>query len=124
MRDLEEDLISNATARDVFKVVYDEKSRLVDIEGTEALRAEERKARIARSKPFDAFVADWVTPEPPAEIPFMGCWDRQDEVYGVMLGNRVKMNGNALQSQFMLNPKDVRIAELEAEVAALKGARS
>jgi hypothetical protein len=53
----------------------------------------------------------------------MGCWgDDVSQVYGVMLGQRVKMDGKALQSQFMLNPKDVQIAALQAEVAALKKA--
>ncbi len=120
MRDLEEDLISDETARDIYKIAYDPKSRIVNVEGTQKLRDEEREARIARSKPYDEFVKDWVTPEPPANIPYMGCWDKQDEVYGVMLGQRVKMPGNALQSQFMLNPKDVQIAALQAEVAELK----
>jgi hypothetical protein len=46
------------------------------------------------------------------------------QVYGIMMGQRVKMSGAALQSQFMLNPKDVQIAALQAEVAALKKARA
>ena len=121
MRDLEESLISDDTARDIFKVVYDPASRLVDVAATTQLRDEERRARIARGKPFDAFVADWCTDEPPAHLPYMGCWGPDvSTVYGVMMGQRVKMAGKALQSQFMLNPKDVRIAELEAEVARLR----
>ena len=121
MRDLEESLISDDTARDIFKVVYDPASRLVDAAATTQRRDEERRARIARGKPFDAFVADWCTDEPPAHLPYMGCWGPDvSTVYGVMMGQRVKMAGKALQSQFMLNPKDVRIAELEAEVARLR----
>lgn len=120
MRDLEEDLISANTAREIFKIDFDEQTRIIDEEGTAKLRNAERLARIARAKPYDEFVEEWVSPEPPANIPYMGCWDKQDEVYGVMMGQRVKMDGNALQSQFMLDPKDVRIAELEAEVTRLK----
>ena len=124
MKDLEEQLISDDTAREIFKVAYDSGSRLVDEQGTQALREQERKARIARGKPFDEFVKTWSTPEPPAHLPYMGCWGADlNTVYGVMMGERVKMSATALQSQFMLNPKDVRIAQLEVEVAALKRAR-
>jgi N-methylhydantoinase B/oxoprolinase/acetone carboxylase alpha subunit len=123
MKDLEEQLISDDTARDIFKVAYDSASRLVDEQGTRALREQERRARIARGKPFDEFVKTWSTPEPPAHLPYMGCWGADvNTVYGIMMGERVKMSATALQSQFMLNPKDVRIAQLEAEVAALKRA--
>jgi len=59
--------------------------------------------------------------EPPPGLPYMGCWgDDVGQIYGVMMGQRVKMEAAALQSQFMLNPKDVQIAALQAEVAALK----
>ena len=123
MKDLEENLISDDTARDIFKVVYDPGSRLVDEAGTQAARDEERQARIARGVPYDEFVKTWSTPEPPAHLPYMGCWGADvSAVYGIMMGQRVKMDGKALQSQFMLNPKDVRIMELEAEVKALKSA--
>ncbi len=121
MKDLEEDLISDRTARDIFHVAYDPATRLVDDAGTQAMRAAERKARLARGVPYDEFVQTWSTPEPPENLPYMGCWGEEvTTVYGIMMGQRVKMDGKALQSQFMLNPKDLRIAQLEAEVAALK----
>ncbi|MDP9141840.1 MAG: hydantoinase B/oxoprolinase family protein, partial [Pseudomonadota bacterium] len=121
MKDIEESLISGDTARDIFKVAYDPSTHLVDAAATQALRADERKARIARGVPYDEFVKTWNTPEPPANLPYMGCWGEDvTSVYGIMMGQRVKMDGKALQSQFMLNPKDLRIAQLEAEVAALK----
>lgn len=37
----------------------------------------------------------------------------RNEIYGIMAGQPVKMDAANLQSQFMLNPKDFRIAELE-----------
>lgn len=120
IKDLEEALISHETAREIYKVVYDEQSLIVDEEATRALRINERKARISRGVPYDEFVKTWTTAEPPAHLPYMGCWDQQDEVYGIMMGQRIKMKGTELQSQFMLNPKDVEIAALKAEVAALK----
>jgi acetone carboxylase alpha subunit len=70
--------------------------------------------------PYDEFVKTWTTPEPPAHLPYMGSWDQNAEVYGIYAGQRVKMQGPNLQSQFMLNPKDVRIMELEAEVKGLR----
>lgn len=121
MKDLEENLISDDTARDIFKVAYDPASRLLDEQGTQRLREQERAARIARGRPYDEFVKSWNTPEPPAHLPYMGCWgDDVSRIYGIMMGQRVTMDAKALQSQFMLNPKDVRIAQLEAENAALK----
>ena len=121
MKDLEEDMISHDTAREIFKVVYDRASLIVDEAATRAFRDAERKARMTRGVPYDEFVKTWNTPEPPENLPFMGCWgDDVSEVYGVSMGQRVKMPGNALQSQFMLNPKDLRIAELQAENQALR----
>ena len=75
---------------------------------------------MARGVPFDDFVKTWTTPEPPASLPFMGAWSDPSTVYGIQAGTRVTMPGSALQSQFMLNPKDVLIATLQAENEALK----
>jgi acetone carboxylase alpha subunit len=107
-------------AQRIYRVAYDPQARLVDEAATRQLRDEERRARIARGRPYDEFVKDWVTPEPPADIPYMGCWDDPAIVYGLNMGQRVKMQGSALQSQFMLNPKDLRIAALQAQVEALR----
>jgi acetone carboxylase, alpha subunit len=120
MKDLEESLISDETAREIYHVAYDAKTGIVDAEQTERLRDAEREARLRRGVPYDEFVARWVTPEPPADLPYMGCWDDRNEIYGIMAGQRVKMDAASLQSQFMLNPKDVRIAELEARIAELE----
>src|SRR3546814_10347897 len=67
MKDLREDLMSHENAHDIYKVVYDQVNLVVDVEATAELRAAERRQRIARGKPYDAFVAEWVTPEPPAD---------------------------------------------------------
>ncbi|MBL6750627.1 MAG: hydantoinase B/oxoprolinase family protein [Nevskia sp.] len=121
MTDIEEDLISHDTARDIYKVAFDPVSLIVDQEGTLRLRESERRARIARGVPFDAFVQDWVTPEPPAAVPFCGSWDDPAVIYGVHAGQRVKMAADKLAGMFMLNPKDVRIARLEQELKAARG---
>ena len=124
IKDLEENLISNDTARDIYKVVFDADTQVVDEAATQRLRADERAARKARGVPYDDFVKTWVTAEPPSHLPYMGCWDNAEDVYGINAGQRVKMPGTALQSQFMLNPKDLRIAELEAELAACRKAQA
>ena len=123
MKDIEEDLISHDTARDIFKVVFDSKTLLVDEQATRAARDAERCSRLARGKPFDEFVGEFVTPEPPPDLPYYGSWDDPKVIYGTSNGKRIKMAADDIQSMFMPNPKDVRIAELEAEVAALKRAR-
>ncbi|MCO5130032.1 MAG: hydantoinase B/oxoprolinase family protein [Xanthobacteraceae bacterium] len=124
MTDIEEDLISEATARDIYKVVFDPDTHMVDAAATAKARADECEARKARGVRYDEFVKTWTTPEPPADVPFMGCWDDPAEVYGVNAGARVKMQGPNLQTQFMLNPKDVRIAALETELTALRRAEA
>jgi acetone carboxylase alpha subunit len=120
MKDVNEDLLSHDLARDIYKVVYDEKTLVVDEEATAKLRADYRRERIARGKPFDQFCKEWVTPEPPANVPYCGSWDNPKEIYATTMGQRVKMPSDQLQGAFMLNPKDVRIAELEAELEACR----
>jgi N-methylhydantoinase B/oxoprolinase/acetone carboxylase alpha subunit len=120
MRDLAEDLMSHENARDIYKVVYDERALVVDEAATQKLRDDYRKQRIARGKPFDEFCKDWVTPEPPAHIPYLGSWQDPKVIYATSAGQRIKMDADKLQGVYMPHPKDVRIAELEAELAALK----
>ena len=119
MKDLAEDLMSHENARDIYKVVYDEKTLVVDEAATKQLRDEYRQERIRRGKPFDEFCAEWVTSEPPAHIPYFGSWSDNKEIFATSAGQRIKLEADKLQGVFMPNPKDVRIAELEAEVSAL-----
>jgi acetone carboxylase, alpha subunit len=121
MKDIEDDLISHGTAREIYKLVFDERTLIPDVEATAAARAGEREARLQRGKPYDEFVREWQTAEPPADLPYFGSWDDPRVIYGTTAGQRVKMDADKLVSMYMLNPKDVRIAQLEAE---LKAARS
>ena len=117
MKDLREDLMSHDNAWDIYRVVYDRENLIVDVEATEKARAEERKARIQRGKPFEAFCKDWVTPEPPTDVPYLGSWDDNTETWASIPGMmRVKTPSDQIQGVFMPNPKDVRIAQLEAEL--------
>jgi acetone carboxylase, alpha subunit len=120
MKDLAEDLMSHENARDIYRVVYDERTLVVDVEGTRKCREDYRKARIARGKPFDEFCKEWVTAQPPANIPYFGCWDDPTRIYATSGGRRIQMDADKLQGAFMPNPKDVRIAELEAQLARLQ----
>ena len=123
MKDVIEDLISPETARRVYAVVFDDATRVVDAAATDAARAAERAARIARGKPFDAFCAEWVTPEPPAHLPYFGSWDDPARIYAGLPGARVCTTAAEQTGVMMPNPKDLRIAALEAEVAALRAQR-
>lgn len=120
MKDLAEDLMSHENARDIYQVVYDERSLVVDEAATRQRRDEYRSQRIARGRPFDEFCRDWVKPEPPASIPYFGSWDDPREIYASSAGQRVSMSADSLVGVFMPNPKDLRIAELEAQLAVLQ----
>lgn len=124
MKDLAEDLMSHENARDIYKVVYDEKTLIVDEEATAKLRAEYRLERIRRGKTFDQFCKEWVTKEPPADVPYFGSWDDTTQIYAQnpAINLKVVMPADQLQGVFMPNPKDLRIAELEAKLEACMAA--
>lgn len=117
VRDIEEGLISPEVAARLYKVVFDPETLAIDFEATERARADERKARIARSVPYAEFVAGWSTPTPPEHIPYFGCWGEDvDKLY--MGSPEISRTGNTPRPNYMTNPKDVRIAELEGKLAA------
>ncbi|PKO28708.1 MAG: acetone carboxylase subunit alpha [Betaproteobacteria bacterium HGW-Betaproteobacteria-5] len=116
-KDLEEELISHETALDIYKVIIDPVTHFVDEIATKELREAERRARIARGKSFDDFIQEWNTAEPPAYLPYFGSWDDRNVIYGVSNGQRIRMDGDKLNSMFMPNPKDVLIGELQAELS-------
>ena len=122
IKDIAEELISPATARTIYHIVFDAATLVLDRDATDAARAAERRARLARGKPFDEFCAGWVTPEPPADIPYFGSWNDPAQIYAGLPGARVRTTAAEQTGIFMPNPKDLRIAALEAEVARLKAA--
>ncbi|MDD3761706.1 MAG: hydantoinase B/oxoprolinase family protein [Nevskiales bacterium] len=125
MKDLAEDLISHDNARDIYKVVYDENTLIVDAAATAELRAEYRRQRIARGRPFDEFCKDWVTAEPPQNLPYFGSWNDNSKIYAQnpAINMKVVMDADQMQGVFMPNPKDLRIAELEAQLEACRSAQ-
>ncbi len=120
MKDLAEDLMSHENARDIYKVVYDELTLVVDEAATAELRAAYRRERIARGKPFDAFCKDWVLAEPPGDVPYFGSWDNPKEIYAIFGDVRNKMDADKIVGMYMPNPKDIKIGELEAKIEQLQ----
>ncbi|MGQ3676034.1 hydantoinase B/oxoprolinase family protein [Xanthobacter sp. TB0139] len=117
IRDIEEGLMSPDVAARLYKVVFDRETLAIDEDATRAAREDERKARIARSRPFNAFVKDWTQPQPPAHLPYFGAWG--DDVDTLYMGSPQKTRtANSPRPNYMPHPKDVRIAELEARLVA------
>ncbi len=80
-QDLAKGVLSPEAARHVYKVVWDDEQRRVDVEATGALRAQELAARKARGKSYDAFEAEWVRQKPRDEIlTYYGSWPDAREV--------------------------------------------
>ncbi|MDA8102659.1 MAG: hydantoinase B/oxoprolinase family protein [Nitrospiraceae bacterium] len=117
--DYRDGLISMETAGDIYHVCMDSETAAVDLEATEQARRDERAARLRRAKPYAEFVRDWVTPTPPAHLPFYGSWDDPRTLYRGTPEDTCP--ADAIVPVMMPNPKDVRIAELEAEIARLRG---
>lgn len=117
MKDLEEQVISHETARDLYHVVYDADRLVVDVAATEKERDAERKRRLEKSQSFDDFMQTWTTDEPPANIPYFGAWNGDQEI---LWANGIKGRAEELPIIMMPDPKLVRIEELEAQVAALQ----
>jgi len=123
IKDIEENLISHETAQRMYKVVFNADTLVLDREATKKAREAERAARKKRGVPFKDFVKTWNKAEPPADVPFYGSWgpDRTTIYAGPFAGiPRKKMKSDAMEGVFMPNPKDVKIAQLEARLAQLE----
>ncbi len=111
MADLREGLISDWTAREIYRVVYDERTRSVAAEATAQLRDEERERRKRRGRRYDEFVDAWVRKQPPPDVPYFGAWDHDNLIY---LGSPSQTAApGASRGVTMPNPNEVRIAALE-----------
>lgn len=118
IKDLEENLISHETARRIFFLIYNPETLVLDREGTARARQAERESRKKRGVPFKEFCKKWNQPEPPAHLPYYGCWDDRNVIYAGSVEQ--KTTADAIQPIFMPNPKDVRIAKLEQRIAELE----
>lgn len=74
-QDLIKGVLSPQAAEHVYKVVWDEALRRVDLDKTAVLRSQELAVRKARDRPYDAFEADWLQQKPRDEIlTYYGSW--------------------------------------------------
>ena len=123
LKDVAEGLLSPELAQEIYGVIFDQDTLALDAEATEDARKQQRKARLARGKPFDDFCASWVKPGPDESLPYFGSWgDENDDIVAAPPGGEtIRMRGPILDGVLLSNPKDRRIAELEAEVRALRG---
>ncbi len=118
-KDYLDGLISMRPVQQIYHVILDEKTGAVDVEATQKARDAEREKRKARGKPYKEFVKQWQTDTPPADVPFYGSWDDRDTIY---MGTPDKTcPADAIEPVMMPDPKDVRIAQLESELASLNG---
>ena len=75
MEDLRKKIISDWTATNIYRVAYDAERRKLDVEKTREQRDEERRARLARGKPYAEFERVWGQQSPPKEIlQWYGSW--------------------------------------------------
>jgi len=121
-RDYLDGLISLNSVENIYRVALDPASGAVDQAATDAARAAERARRKARGKPYREFVAAWEKATPPADVPFYGSWKDRALIYRGSCGDTCA--ADAIVPVMMRDPKDVRIEALEAELAALRAART
>lgn len=119
MRDMEEGLISDRVATEIYGVVYDAQTLTVDAEATDQHRQDLRRARIKESKPFDAFCADWVTDKPSGAVPYFGSWGDPSRVHAGS-PDATHPGGAVVPPVIMANPLQARIDQLEKELAAAR----
>jgi acetophenone carboxylase len=75
LRDLLNKTISEEIARNVYLVVFDSDTLLLDEEATISARAAERENRRERGRPYHEFLVEWSLRRPPAEIlTYFGEW--------------------------------------------------
>jgi acetophenone carboxylase len=84
-RDFVDGLISAWTMREIYKIAYDEVERVVLVEETERLRAQEREARAARDTDWATFEAEWSQLSPPEDLlVWFGSWPAGEPTTPVM----------------------------------------
>lgn len=125
IRDVEEKIISHRTAREIYHVVYDEVTLVVDETATEDARAAEREARKARGMSWDDFIAAKVRPSPPEGILYFGNWNGSPDIHAGPYGKGMP---GTLPPVYLPDPLLVqnmalqrRVAELEASLAVRNG---
>lgn len=119
VKDWADGIVSRGTIENIYHVVMDYGTGAVDQEATAQKRTAARQARLARARPFKEFAAAWTKNAPPSGLPYYGSWDDPTVLH---LGAPDKTcPADAIEPVMMPDPKDVEIAALKAELAAVKG---
>lgn len=126
VEDLQLDRISEQVARDIHRISWNPETFVVDVEQTEQLRADERRARIKRSKPYAEFVKEFVTEEPPTDVPYFGSWGQENNehlfatVWDHHGATQVQGRLEEIPIIFMPNRHVVKINNLESRIRELE----
>lgn len=73
--DVRRNIISPEVARDVYGVVFDQDTFLINVAATAEARAHIRQERALRGRPYQEFEAEWLRRRPPAEaLEYFGEW--------------------------------------------------
>lgn len=104
MKDVVEQLISHDTAKELYKVVYNESNLVVDVEATRNARKEARLQRIKQGKTYDDFVRDHIKASPPSGVLYFGSWNGSEKLYGGMFQ---ALPGDFPTPIFMPDPKEI-----------------
>jgi acetophenone carboxylase len=73
--DIEKGTVTRDTAQRIYKLVWDESGRRVDVVATEAARQAEFAARKKRGRPYGEFEKEWLQKRPPESIlEYYGSW--------------------------------------------------
>jgi hypothetical protein len=125
VKDVELNRITNKVAREIFAVAVDPVTFILDVDATDALRAEARAARLERGKPYAEFVEGFVTPEPPKDLLYYGAWgDQTDELTATVFGidGPVRVTAPISELPIIMLPdrRDLKVAELETRVRELE----
>jgi acetone carboxylase alpha subunit len=118
INDLEDGLISDYVAHNIYHIEYNAETMLIDSEGTKKARQQERDARKKRGVPFQDFVKGWNTEAPPAHLPWYGCWDDPKVIYAG--SPEVKMPADQVQSIYLPDAKVTKIQQLEEKIRKLQ----
>jgi len=75
IKDLENGIISEWAARNIYKVAFDPETYEIDYEETQRLRQQERELRKRRGKKYEEWEKEWSKKAPPLEfLKFYGKW--------------------------------------------------
>lgn len=104
MKDVAERLITRETARELYRVSFNDKTLVVDVDATHAARRQERQARLSRAQPYHEFIREKVKKSPPRGVLYFGSWNGSKEVYG---GIHKALPGEFPTPIHLPDPKDI-----------------